>query len=129
MYKHTKAAILHTYASVLSTYMPEGTTRQSPLCTLNTEQYGYLHVTALHSKSSKTLLASDRHRALPNPLNPLCGLLSQGRFHAGQLHRIYSTSFGVSKLNFLSLPQAGTWYAGFKSENKMFCEICRYSAQ
>lgn len=39
-----------------------------------------------------------QHRALPIPLNPRCCLLSLGTFHAGQLHRIYSTSFRVSKL-------------------------------
>lgn len=102
MHKHTKST-LHTYASVLSTYMPEGTAWQPPLCTLNAEQYGYLYVTALHSKSNKTLLASDRHRAPPNPLNPLCGSLSLGTLHAGQLHGIYSTSSGVSKLTFFGL--------------------------
>ena len=100
---YTQSRQYCTHTSVLSTYMPEGTTWPSPLCILNTEQYGYLHVTALHSKSNKTLPASDRHRALPNPLNPLCGLLSLGTFHAGQLHRIYSTGFGVSKLTFFCL--------------------------
>lgn len=89
------------HCTLVQRFCPHTCLRE-PLCTLvlsTRDTYTFLPFPAKAIKHYNIW----QHRALPIPLNPCCRLLSLGTFHAGQLHRIYSTSFGVSKLTFFFL--------------------------
>lgn len=86
------------HCTLVQQFCPHTCLRE-PLCTLilsSGDTYTFLPFPAKAIKHCNIW----QHRALPIPLNPHCCLLSLGIFHTGQLHRIYSTSFGVSKLTF-----------------------------